>query len=327
MKIGLILTGGTLDSVATEHGLEARIGSGFADALRRLLAPGQTLQEVPSPWRIDSSQLETSMIHSLGTSVLQAPAQDAWILVAGTDTLAWLAPSLWWMLGSLGVPVFLVCGMAPWWVPGGDGEASLSALPALLAQTQLPGVHVVSNARILPPCGLHKISHLVRDPFRPLTELRTTPTLEGLFGRLSSPTIPFPRAPYPPPFPRQAWLRAPSVLWLPLHPGLDPRALVNGLNAEPPRHVVLGSYSGGTLPLTALEEFASMSTSLHLISQQWGPLELGGYAVSSGLAERLLGWNLGPETVTALLALADGMGLEKEDALRPLRTLEVWAKA
>lgn len=319
MRIGLVLTGGTLDSAATPQGLDARVGSGLAQALRARLKPGQSLQEFASPWRLDSSQLDTRGILALGWSLLDAPPQDAWIVVAGTDTLAWLAPSLWWMLGSLGRPVLLACGMSPWWVQGGDGETTLDRLPELLETGLPPGVHVVSDGGLLPPCGLHKISHLVRDPFRPLAGLTGMPDLASLWQRLS---LPVPQPPAPPRLPLGRRERTPSVLWLPMHPGLSPQAFREGLSLEPPRHIVLGGYSGGTLPLAFLEVLQGVPSRLHLTSQQWGPLEPELYAVSSGLRGSLQVWNSGPETVTALLALADAMGLEGEDAQCALHTLE-----
>lgn len=324
MRIGLCLTGGTLDSVPTAQGLDSRLPSGFGDALRRLMLPDQELEEIPSPWRIDSSQLKTSLIHELGTAMLKAPPKDAWIVVAGTDTLAWLAPSLWWMLGSLRIPVLLACGMDPWWVTGSDGETTLQALPFLLEGSARPGVQIVSNGRLVPPIGVHKVSHLVQDPFRSLAHLSRTATLGNLLGQLSAPA---PGAPLPPAFPSGPYLRAPSVLWLPLHPGLDPQALLAWLQIDPPRHLVLGGYSGGTLPLAVLDALSSLPSSLHLISQQWGPLELGSYAASSGLAGRLQPWNSGPETVTALLSLADAMGLAGDEVQAPLHVLEALGKA
>lgn len=321
MNLGLLVTGGTLDSRATEAGLDAGGEGGVGDFLGTILRPGQRLHVHQAPWRIDSSQLETRMIPALAQALLQAPPMDAWIVVAGTDTLSWLAPALWLLLGTLPCPVLLVSGMKPWWDEASDGAANLHQALDLLASDAPQGVRIVSSGRLLVPYHLRKLSHRVDDPFRslPVTALDGS-TLQSMLTALQSPA-PLPYL-LPPAHRSTPDRRVPSVLWLSVHPGMDSAVLTTMLRNQPPRHIVLSGYSGGTLPLALLESLPPDSL-LHLTSQQWGALDLEAYAASASLRNgKVRAWSLCPETVTSLLALADHLGHSPLEALTPLEVLQ-----
>jgi L-asparaginase len=320
MRIGLLSTGGTLDSAPSESGLAVGEASGLTDFVKSILHPGQEIVAVDPPWRIDSSQLETGMLPALADALRDATEPDAWIVGCGTDTLAWLAPALWWLLSGLGKPVLVVSGMAPWWAEASDGAANLARCLEHLSHAPAPCVEVVTGRLILPPWHLHKISHLADDPFRVLPLTRPTDgTLRTLLeGLASAGTFPEILPPPPPP----PWKREPSVLWLPCHPGMAPGSIRYLVQSLKPRHLVLSGYSGGTVPLSLLDLDRS-PIRCHLVSQQWGRLDPAGYAVSSRLADRgWRTWNLAPETVTSLLSLADGCGLEGASSLIALQALE-----
>jgi len=321
MNIGLVVTGGTLDSRATDAGLDAGQDGGVAGFLGTVLRPGQRLHVRTAPWRIDSSQLETRMIPELAQTILHAQPMDAWIVVVGTDTLAWLAPALWWLLGRLPCPVLLLSGMHPWWAKGSDGAANLQQALALLEDAPPPGVRVVTAGRLLVPYHLRKLSHRIDDPFRSLPVADPDDsTLQSMLTALQSP----PPLPYllPPACPGTPDRRAPSVLWLSVHPGMDSSSLTAMLRERAPRHVLLSGYSGGTLPLALLEAIPPQSA-VHLTTQQWGALDLDAYAASSVLrGARLHAWSLCPETVASLLALADHLGLSGREAIVPLEVLQ-----
>lgn len=321
MNIGLIVTGGTLDSRPTDAGLDAGQDGGVAGFLETILRPGQRLHAHPAPWRIDSSQLETRMIPALAEVMLRAAPMDAWIVVVGTDTLAWLAPALWWLLGRLPCPVLLLSGMHPWWAKDSDGAANLHQALDLLASGAPPGVRIVGSGRLIAPYHVRKLSHRIDDPFRALpVDDPDAPTLQTMLTALQS-EAPLPYL-LPPASPNTGDRRIPSVLWLSVHPGMDPSSLRRSLSSQPPRHILLSGYSGGTLPLAILDAIPSDSA-LHLTSQQWGALDLDAYAASSSLrSARIHAWSLCSETVTSLLGLADHLGLSGSEAIIPLEVLQ-----
>jgi len=323
MNVGLLSTGGTLDSRRAGTGLEvgALAGKGLAEFLRSLLLADETLFELPSPWLIDSSQLRMRQIPSLARAVREAPA-DTLLLCVGTDTLAFLAPFLW-AAGTGDRPVLVVSGMLPWWEADSDGAANLRTALALLRRG-IHGLWVVSAGRVLPPANLRKISHLARDPFRELafsdrTGRALSEVLSELakFGRSASEELPEPL--------RQPSLspdaRDPAVAWLSVHPGLTPEMLARLLGDGDVRHLVLSGYSGGTFPLWLLEGLPEGLT-IHLTSQQLGRLRLQDYAVSSPAEEgRLHAWDLATETVISVLSACDMAGVDAAGAVACLEFL------
>ncbi|MEN9354806.1 MAG: hypothetical protein RL318_2131 [Fibrobacterota bacterium] len=322
MRIGLIVTGGTLDSVGSSDGLTVDRDGGLTEFVKSALHPHQTLDVVESPWRIDSSQLKTAQILELARLILASPSKDAWIIAAGTDTLAWLAPALWLLLGAAPFPILLVSGMRPWWAHQSDGAQNLRDCLARLDSGCPNGVRVATAGRLLVPYHLRKISHRVDDPFRNLPVQECAPrTLGTQFDAIDSS---LPNLPYltPPHFANLQAIRAPSVLWLPVHPGLEPQTILPLLNDACVRQLVLSGYSGGTLPRW-LQDLRPAHTRVHLTTQQWGPLSLKEYAASSSLpADHWKVWSLCPETVTSLLALGDVMGMDGEELTSGLDTLE-----
>ena len=323
MKVGLLSTGGTLDSRRGEAGLEvgALAGAGMADFLRSLLLADEALLELPSPWRIDSSQLRMRQIPSLACAIREAPV-DALLLCVGTDTLAFLAPFLW-AVGTGDRPVLIVSGMLPWWEADADGAANLRTALAMLRRG-IRGLWVASAGRVLPPANLRKISHLACDPFRELafsdrTGQELSEVLHDLAesGRLVSEELPAPL--------RQPALspdgRDPAVAWISVHPGLTPEMLARLLGNGDMRHLVLSGYSGGTFPLWLLEGLPERLT-IHLTTQQLGRLRLQDYAVSSPVGEgRLHAWDLATETVISVLSACDMAGMDAAGAVACLESL------
>lgn len=317
MNIGLIVTGGTLDSVRSESGLQCHEVGGLIDFIANVSDDQDDLTIFKSPWRQDSSQLRFEQILALADTLAQTQGMDAVLLGVGTDTLAYLAPTLWALSRRFPAPVVLVSGMQPWWMPDSDGAANVRDALAYIHQKPA-GVEVVSAGRRLSPLNLRKFSHLSHDPFRNTIPLQTG-SLEQVLQQI--PHAAATQSPMPPELPWSPVSRNPVVPWLVVHPALTGDLLLRSLSPDT-RHVVLSGYSGGTLPHWLLAAIPS-GIEIHVVSQQWGPMCPEDYEASSTLLGRGIHfWNLAGETLTSLLAVSVAFGLGTGETLDWLRAIE-----
>lgn len=168
-RILLVRTGGTIESVSNpgERIAPSRHGTIDGDFLEGIRAKYKVdvLTDMPlrnhrdKPTLKDSSEMGlkdwVSIARSIGKHVVEDGIHAA-IVTHGTDTLAYTASALTFMLGNLGLPVIVTGSETVWDRPESDGPRNL--LNSFSAVMQLgPGVFVVFGSKILLGCRTVKV--------------------------------------------------------------------------------------------------------------------------------------------------------------------------
>ena len=295
----VLYTGGTIGMEMTEAGLAP--ASGFE---ARLLAEQALHPERPAPaWRfrelsppIDSANMRQSHWLAMRDAIVQAvdeDGHDAVLLLHGTDTLAYSAAALSFLLLGIQVPVVLTGSMLPAGAAGSDAWPNLFGALAALAEGCLPGVHLYFADQLLHGARASKLKSEAFDAFAEMQRPRQSQPLEALPQQLHY------RVPR----------RAVSLAVQPLYPGLQAaqvRALLDsGVDA-----LLVECYGSGTGPaddselLGVLREAHERGVVLAAISQcPFGHVDFDVYAAGSALAA---------------IGLANGGGMTREAALGKL---------
>lgn len=298
----VLYTGGTIGMEMSEAGLAP--ASGFES---RLLAEQALHPERPAPaWRfrelsppIDSANMRQSNWLAMRDAIVQAVDEegfDAILLLHGTDTMAYSAAALSFLLLDIPVPVLLTGSMLPAGAAGSDAWHNLFGALAALSTGCLPGVHLFFNDQLLHGVRSSKLKSEAFDSFVQLPRARYGQHLEQLPAALNY------RQPR----------REVALAVQPLFPGLRAaqlRALLHsGVEA-----VVLECYGSGTGPsddpefLSVLSEAREQGVVLVATSQcPQGHVDFEMYAAGSALAE---------------IGLLNGGGMTREAALGKLFSL------
>ena len=295
----VLYTGGTIGMQMTEAGLAP--ASGFEARLRaeqalhpERPAPAWRFQELSPP--IDSANMRQSHWLAMRDAIVEAVDEqgcDAVLLLHGTDTLAYSAAALSFLLLGIDVPVVLTGSMLPAGSPGSDAWPNLFGALAALAEGCLPGVHLYFAGQLLHGARASKLKSEAFDAFANTTRPRQGRHLDALPAALHY---------------RQP--RQPVRLAVqPLFPGLD-AAQLRGVLAGAPQALLLECYGSGTGPaddvelLDVLREARARGVVLAAISQcPQGHVEFGVYAAGSALAG---------------VGLVSGGGMTREAALGKL---------
>lgn len=275
----VLYTGGTIGMQMSANGLAP--ASGFEARMRAQ----QALHDQPLPeWQfrellppIDSANMQQrnwlAMVAAIRAGVEQDGC-DGVLLLHGTDTLAYSAAALSFLLLGLPVPVVLSGSMLPAGAEGSDAWANLFGAMGALHSGIAPGVHLYFNGALLHGARVSKLRSDAFDAFHVLPRLRQSPRAEHI------PTsIDF----------RQT--RQPvNLAVLPFYPGIQASHLRALLNSGV-QGLVLECYGSGTGPSDDAELLDVLSVAhargvvLAAISQcPHGHVEFGVYAAGSQLA-------------------------------------------
>ncbi|MCQ4348015.1 asparaginase [Pseudomonas stutzeri] len=301
-KLLVLYTGGTIgmqtsaDGLVPAAGFEARLRAAQAAHPERP-APAWVLRELAPP--LDSANMNQDHWLAMRDAIVAAVAEDgcdAVLLLHGTDTLAYSAAALSFLLLGLNLPVVLTGSMLPAGVPGSDAWDNLLGALAALAEGVAPGVHLYFHGRLLHGARASKIRSEAFDAFA-----------ESARPRHGAAALELPAA--------LSWRqprRPANVAVLPLFPGLQ-AAHVRALLASGVEALLLECYGSGTGPsddaalIKALREAHARGVVLAAISQcAEGHVEFGVYAAGSRLAAT---------------GLASGGGMTREAALAKLFAL------
>ncbi|SEJ62661.1 L-asparaginase [Pseudomonas linyingensis] len=301
-KLLVLYTGGTIgmqmsaDGLVPAAGFEARLRAEQAAHPERP-APDWVFRELAPP--IDSANMTQSHWLAMRDAIVAAVEEDgcdAVLLLHGTDTLAYSAAALSFLLLGLGVPVLLTGSMQPAGVPGSDAWPNLFGALAELARGVTPGVHLYFAGHLLHGARTSKLRSEDFDAFAEVARPRHGQAAAELPATL---TWRQPRQPA-------------NVAALPLFPGLQ-AAHVQALLASGVQALLLECYGSGTGPsddealLAALREAHARGVVLAAISQcAEGHVEFGVYAAGSRLAAT---------------GLVSGGGMTREAALAKLFAL------
>ena len=154
-QILLLTTGGTIASAPGGDGLEPQrwqIMSHFIDQLREFY--DITVREVMC---LDSSNIRPIEWQQLASYVYEAaPDYDGIVVSHGTDTMAYTASALTFMLPGLSVPVVFTGSQVPLQDPLSDGPDNLRTAFAMAA-SGCGGVFVAFDRRIMLGCRAVKV--------------------------------------------------------------------------------------------------------------------------------------------------------------------------
>jgi len=210
---------------------------------------------------------------------------DGFVVLHGTDTMAYTASALSFLLRGLGKPVVVTGSQIPLGVLRSDGRQNLLTAILVAAHEEVHEVCLVFGSHILRGCRTVKASASGFEAFTspnlpPLGMAGVEITIDGtrLLGQ-STGAVGLPMD-----------LDAPVNL-LRLYPGM-PANLLEAAMAEPTRGLVLEAYGAGTVPtqdkdlLRVLEQGAARGVVVGVVSQCVdGRVDLSAYATSQPLIE------------------------------------------
>ncbi len=153
-KIALLATGGTIASVESGEGLAPGINA--QEILKHLPSLSGEVEIVyQDVFSLDSSNIQPEEWRILARAVFEAlKTADAAVITHGTDTMAYSAAALSFMLRNVDKPVVFTGSQLPLRHPFSDGPMNLNEA-VLVARTAPAGVYVVFNHNIIP--GTHAV--------------------------------------------------------------------------------------------------------------------------------------------------------------------------
>ena len=250
MKISLLTTGGTIASVESDRGLQP----GLAGKQLLRVCPGLMGFEhdvaVVDLMSKDSSNMHPSDWLVMADCVRDSAARsDAIVMLHGTDTMAWTASALSYLLNDVPVPVVLTGSMLSAEAPGSDASGNVYAafhFALQLAMYKRRGVSVAFAGLLLHGPRVTKIDSRRKNAFvgvdYPLLgEMRDRGTHKVAWLTAQVPALSAERP----------WGPSPAVetnvALVPIFPGLPARFL-DAVADTGPRAVVLEGYGPGGVP-------------------------------------------------------------------------------
>ena len=147
-RILLITTGGTIASVPTQEGLAPDATNAQIKSALGTVASDCEIDVCPL-FSIDSSNMQPEEWRKIAECVAQKHrAYEGIVITHGTDTMAYTASALTFMLRDLPLPVVLTGSQLPIAHPLSDGYENLRCAFAMAA-TGTPGVFVAFNRRVM----------------------------------------------------------------------------------------------------------------------------------------------------------------------------------
>ena len=323
-RICLIYTGGTVGMVPGPAGYrdDLRFGPLLKDTLRAVLpVAAEHIDVVEPPPPIDSANADPSLWIRLAESIADRYQQyDAFVVLHGTDTMAFTASALSFMLGGLAKPVVLTGAQVPLGESRSDAVGNLTGAIDLATRRTVREVCVYFAGRVLRGNRCTKYASRELDAFR-------SPNFGELCsGEEDAPASPAGTGPatLEPVIPR----REAAVAVVDLHPALTPRQLDRVLDPSL-AGVVMRCYGVGNGPAgrpgmtEVIERACADGTVLVAVSQcAVGGVEMASYASGSGLAGAGVvdGGDLTTEAALAKLWFLAGTGASPDAIRRLMRT-------
>ena len=239
MNILLITTGGTIAAVPTPEGLAPDEGGGALPEALRMLGGRYQIEHIPL-FSIDSANMQPEEWREIARCVYENAAEhDGIVITHGTDTMAYTASALSFMLKGLMVPVVLTGSQLPASHPLTDAIENLRCAFAMAA-THTPGVFIAFDRMIMLGTRAVKVR---TTGFRAFESVNLPPVgiVDGEGLTLRHDLIPQPKGPFT--------LRddlCNDVFLLKLTPGFQPEFL-DALSVMRYRGVVIEAFGAGGL--------------------------------------------------------------------------------
>ncbi|NRH27606.1 asparaginase [Pseudomonas sp. MS19] len=278
-KLLLLYTGGTIgmqqsaDGLAPASGFEARVRAQQAQA-GDLHLPDWCFRELLPP--IDSANMSQSnwlaMVDAIRAGIEQDGC-DGVLVLQGTDTLAYSAAALSFLLLGLPVPVVLTGAMLPAGAEGSDAWSNLFGAMQALHQGTAQGVQVYFNGTLMHGARVSKLQSDAFDAFTVLPRQRVAERATQLPDAINY----------------RVQRQPVNIAVLPFYPGIQ-ASHVSALLNSGVQALLLECYGSGTGPSDNAELLATLKAAhergvvLAAISQcPQGHVEFGVYAAGSQL--------------------------------------------
>ncbi|MEZ6195099.1 MAG: asparaginase [Planctomycetota bacterium] len=288
-RVWVAYTGGTIGMLPTESGF-APVPGAFPGKLRELLAamgdelPSVEIEEFDPI--LDSANMRPEDWNRIAERVRDRYDDfDGFVVLHGTDTLAYTASALSFMLEGLRKPVVVTGSQIPFCRARSDARRNLIDALIIAGQFSIPEVGVLFDGKLYRGNRVTKVSADALDAFRspnygPLVRVGTSIEVDHDQVRRA------PRGPL-----RVRTVGKARVGALRLFPGIDARVLEN-LLAPPIQGLVLEAYGVGNAPVRDLElvrvirEAGERGVVIAVCSQCLeGTVDLESYATGRALAE------------------------------------------
>ncbi len=321
-RVYVLYTGGTFgmapDPATPGHPLRVRGLERLRGALTGANAVPEGVAVTLEPFErlIDSASMTPADWFGVaGRIAANYASHDGFVVIQGTDTLAYTASALSFLFENLGKPVVVTGAMAPWGDRRGDAKRNYRNALAVAGHRAsglplVPEVVVVFADRVLRGSRARKMHANALAAF----DSPNCPPL-GAIGR--EVTI-FRRRVRPAPPAGSAFrvngAPAAGVLDITLHPGLRPGHLRAMLALEGVKGAVLRTYGAGNAPgderfIAALREgIAGDKVVVNVTQCPQGSVEMGLYAASVALIDNCVisGFDMTPEAALTKLMVTMG---------------------
>ena len=233
-KILLIATGGTIASRETAHGLRPALSG---EDMRTAIGAADAAIEVIDLLSLDSTNIAPSHWQMIARRVADVRTDyDGFIITHGTDTMAYTAAALYYMLENIDRPVVLTGSQRPLGRDGSDAEQNLH-LAYEAACSDFAGVCVAFGGRLIHGNAAKKMYSLADDAFRSIGRAEVD------LSTPSAPSTPF----------RLHDALDERVAVIRLYPGMKP-ITIDAHIASGYRGIILEGYGCGSVPGDDAEE-------------------------------------------------------------------------
>lgn len=215
-KIAWITTGGTIASVSSNSGL---VPGQNAAQLKELLGSLilDTEIELIDLFTLDSSNIQPEEWKIIATKIDEIHTQcDGVVLTHGTDTMAYTASALSYMLEGIDIPVVLTGSQLPLLHPLSDGIENLRSAFAM-ASSKVPGVFIAFNRKIILGTRAVKVRTQGFDAFESVNQ-KLAGIIDSRGLTINSKVVNFPFRPY-----QLHSEICQDVILIKLIPGMNPR--------------------------------------------------------------------------------------------------------
>ena len=115
---------------------------------------------------LDSSAMQPRHWFQLAALVRQAEAEfQGIVILQGTDTLAWTASALYWLLPDLSCPLLVTAAQKPLNVPSSDALSNIQQALLWASQPELTGVYINFHHQLFDPRHCRKQNTQALDAF------------------------------------------------------------------------------------------------------------------------------------------------------------------
>ena len=236
-NILLIATGGTIASRETEYGLRPALS---AEDMRAATGTTGSMIEVVDLLALDSTNIAPCHWQIIARKIAELRTNyDGFIITHGTDTMAYTAAALYYMLENIDRPVVLTGSQRPLGTDGSDAEMNLR-LAYEAACSGFTGVCLAFGGRLIHGNAAKKMYSLADDAFRSIGRAEINLTAPSA---PSAPTAPF----------HLHDALDTRVAVIRLYPGMKP-ITIDAHIAAGYRGIILEGYGLGSVPGDDAEE-------------------------------------------------------------------------